>query len=73
MRAEQGETIMTTNADQGDQRSLAERLARQENDPSLRITPGVWFRKGTPIMLLTLSVATLLIWMFWDFFSGPLT
>ena len=53
--------------------TISERLARQENDPSLRITPGVWFRKGTPIMLLTLSVATLLIWMFWDFFSGPLT
>jgi Na+/H+ antiporter NhaD/arsenite permease-like protein len=53
--------------------TISERLAKQENDPSLRITPGVWFRKGTPIMLLTLSVSTVLIWTFWDFFSRPLT
>ena len=53
--------------------TISERLAKQENDPSLRITPGVWFRKGTPIMLLTLSVSTVLIWTFWDFFSRSLT
>ena len=52
--------------------TISERLAKQENDPSLRITPGVWFRKGTPIMLLTLSVSTLVIWAFWEFFSRPL-
>jgi len=52
--------------------TISERLARQENDPSLRITPGIWFRKGTPIMLLTLVVSNLLMWVFWDFFSRPL-
>ena len=39
--------------------TISERLARQENDPSLAITPGVWFRKGTPMMLLSLFVATI--------------
>jgi len=52
--------------------TISERLARQENDPSLQITPYVWFRKGTPIMLLTLAVSTLLVIIFWDFFSRPL-
>ena len=52
--------------------TISERLARQENDPSLRITPYVWFRKGTPIMLLTMVVATILMIVFWEFFSRPL-
>jgi Na+/H+ antiporter NhaD/arsenite permease-like protein len=52
--------------------TISERLARQENDPSLRITPYVWFKKGTPIMLLTLVISTILFWVFWDFFSRPL-
>ena len=51
--------------------TISERLARQENDPSLQITPYVWFRKGTPVMLLTLMVSTILIILFWDFFSTP--
>ncbi len=34
--------------------TISERLAKQENDPSLAITPGLWFRKGTPAMLVTL-------------------
>lgn len=53
--------------------TISERLARQENDPSLRITPAVWFKKGTPIMLLTLVISTGLVWLFWDFFSRPLS
>ena len=53
--------------------TISERLARQENDPELQITPKVWFKKGTPIMLLTLMVSSLLMWMFWGFFSRPLS
>ena len=52
--------------------TISERLARQENDPSLRITPGLWFRKGSPAMLLTLVLSTIFFIIFWDFLSKPL-
>jgi Na+/H+ antiporter NhaD/arsenite permease-like protein len=52
--------------------TISERLAREENDPSLAITPGMWFRKGTPVMLVTLCVATVLMIVFWGWFEAPL-
>ena len=52
--------------------TISERLAREENDPSLAITPGMWFRKGSPAMLLTLAVATVLMVVFWEWFEAPL-
>jgi Na+/H+ antiporter NhaD/arsenite permease-like protein len=52
--------------------TISERLAKQENDPSLAITPGLWFRKGTPAMIITLIVASLFMWIFWDYMSQPL-
>ena len=52
--------------------TISERLARQENDPSLAITPGMWFRKGTPAMLLTLAVATVMFYVFWGWFEAPI-
>jgi len=52
--------------------TISERLAREENDPSLAITPGMWFRKGTPVMLVTLCVATVLMIVFWGWFQAPL-
>ncbi|MDE0514260.1 MAG: SLC13 family permease [Gammaproteobacteria bacterium] len=52
--------------------TISERLARNENDPSLRITPGLWFRKGLPVMLLTLVLSTIFFIVFWDFLSRPL-
>ena len=52
--------------------TISERLARQENDPSLRITPYLWFRKGTPVMLGTLVVATIIFATFFDFFARPI-
>ena len=52
--------------------TISERLARNENDPSLRITPGLWFRKGLPVMLLTLVLSTIFFIIFWDFLSRPL-
>ena len=51
--------------------TISERLAREENDPSLAITPGLWFRKGAPCMLLTLVVATALFVVFFDWFTLP--
>jgi Na+/H+ antiporter NhaD/arsenite permease-like protein len=53
--------------------TISERLARQENDPSLQITPGMWFRKGSPAMLLTLVVATVMMFVFWGWFEAPLS
>jgi Na+/H+ antiporter NhaD/arsenite permease-like protein len=53
--------------------TISERLAREENDPSLAITPGLWFRKGTPAMLVTLMVATVLMVVFWGWFEAPLS
>ena len=53
--------------------TISERLARNENDPSLRITPGLWFRKGLPVMLLTLVLSTIFFIVFWDFLSKPLS
>lgn len=44
--------------------TLTERLALREDDPSLRITPGLWLRKGTPVMLVTLIVCSLAMWAF---------
>lgn len=52
--------------------TISERLAREENDPSLAITPGLWFRKGTPVMLLSLCVATVVMVVFWGWFEAPL-
>ena len=52
--------------------TLSERLAKETGDPSLQITPGMWIRKGTPVMLMTLVTSSILLWAFWDFFSAPL-
>lgn len=52
--------------------TLSERIAKEQNDPSLAITPGYWFKKGTPVMLLSLVVSSVLITLFFDFFSAPI-
>jgi len=52
--------------------TISERLAREHNDPSLAITPGLWIRKGTPAMLLTLLTSTAIFWLFFDFFAKPI-
>jgi Na+/H+ antiporter NhaD/arsenite permease-like protein len=53
--------------------TLSERIAKDANDPSLAITPGLWFRKGTPAMILTLVASSIVFWLFFDFFSGAVT
>ena len=52
--------------------TLSERLAQKERNPALAITPGLWFRKGTPAMLVTLVVCTLILVLFFGFFSAPI-
>jgi len=49
--------------------TISERLAKNENDPSLAITPWVWFRYGLPAMLTTLIVASLIFYFFFDFYN----
>ena len=52
--------------------TISERLARESGDPSLAITPGLWIKKGTPAMILTLLVSSVLFWLFFDFFAVPI-
>tara|TARA_B100001250_G_scaffold78072_2_gene64077 strand:- start:794 stop:2128 length:1335 start_codon:yes stop_codon:yes gene_type:complete len=52
--------------------TISERLARDQNDPSLAITPLLWFKKGAPVMLGTLIAATILFYTFFDFFAKPI-
>lgn len=51
--------------------TISEKLAKEQGDPSLAITPGLWFRKGAPIMILTLSICTVVMYFFFDFFATP--
>jgi Na+/H+ antiporter NhaD/arsenite permease-like protein len=52
--------------------TISERLAKRENDPSLAITPWIWFRYGSPAMLVTLVVCSLVFYFFFDFFNAPI-
>ncbi len=52
--------------------TISERLAKEENDESLAITPLVWFKKGTPIMLMTLVSCTIILVLFFPWFTSPL-
>ena len=47
--------------------TISERLARETGNRDLAITPGLWIRKGTPAMLITLALCSLFIWMGYDF------
>lgn len=51
--------------------TVSERLAKEVGDPKLAITPGVWFKTGTPAMLATLIVSSIIFVIFFDFFSRP--
>ena len=52
--------------------TLSERLAKNEQNPALAITPMVWFRYGTPAMLVALAVCTIAFALFFDFFAAPI-
>ncbi|MGB5486507.1 MAG: SLC13 family permease, partial [Lysobacterales bacterium] len=49
--------------------TISERLAKRENDPSLAITPWIWFRYGTPAMIATLIMCSLIFYFFFDFYD----
>lgn len=49
--------------------TISEKLAKDTGDPAMRITPGLWFRKGTPVMLVSLVICSVIMILFFDFFS----
>lgn len=52
--------------------TISEKLAKDTGRPDYAITPSVWFKKGTPVMLLTLVICSIVMVLFFDFFSTPL-
>jgi Na+/H+ antiporter NhaD/arsenite permease-like protein len=52
--------------------TISEKMAKDAGDPSLAITPLLWAKKGLPVMLATLVTCTIIMWLFWDFFSTPI-
>jgi len=44
--------------------------AERSGGPEYRITPLYWLKKGTPVMLSTLIVASLLLVVFFDYYRG---
>jgi Na+/H+ antiporter NhaD/arsenite permease-like protein len=52
--------------------TVSERLARQEGNPDLAITPLTWAKKGLPVMVLTLLICTAMMYLFFDYYSAPL-
>lgn len=51
--------------------TLSEKLAEKENKASLAITPALWFKAGTPTMLLSLTVASIIMATFFSYYSEP--
>ena len=52
--------------------TVSERLARQEGNPDLAITPLIWAKKGLPVMILTLLICTAIMYLFFDYYSAPI-
>ena len=52
--------------------TVSERLAKNTGDPSMAITPLTWAKKGLPVMLLTLVICTIIMYVFFGYYSQPL-
>ncbi len=52
--------------------TLSERLAKETGNMDMAITPGLWIKKGTPAMIVTLLASTAVLLLFFDFFQAPL-
>ena len=52
--------------------TVSERLAKNEGNPDLAITPLKWAQKGLPVMLLTLVICTVIMYVFFDYYSLPI-
>jgi len=52
--------------------TISEKLAKDSGNLDYAITPAVWFRKGTSVMLFTLVICSVIMTLFFDFFSAAL-
>ena len=52
--------------------TVSEKLAKSTGNPDLAITPLKWAKKGLPVMLLTLTICTVIMYLFFDYYSLPL-
>lgn len=52
--------------------TVSERLAKSTGDQSLAITPYMWAKKGLPVMLLTLVICSIIMYVFFDYYSLPI-
>jgi Na+/H+ antiporter NhaD/arsenite permease-like protein len=52
--------------------TISERLAKNENNPDLAITPWIWFKYGLPAMISTLLVCSIVFYFYFDFFNAPI-
>ncbi len=50
--------------------TISEKMAKDQGDSSLAITPGLWFRKGLPVMIITLVICTIIMTAFFPFFEN---
>jgi Na+/H+ antiporter NhaD/arsenite permease-like protein len=51
--------------------TISERLARETGNPKMAITPGLWMKKGLPIMFLTLILSSIMFYIFFEWFTAP--
>ncbi len=52
--------------------TVSEKLAKTTGNPDMAITPLKWAQKGLPVMLLTLVICTIIMYLFFDYYSLPL-
>ncbi len=52
--------------------TVSEKLAKSSGNPDLAITPLKWAKKGLPVMVLTLVICTVIMYLFFDYYSLPL-
>ena len=52
--------------------TVSEKLAKSTGNPDLAITPLKWAKKGLPVMILTLAICTVIMYLFFDYYSLPL-
>lgn len=47
--------------------TISERLARETANTKLAITPALWLKKGTPVMVVSLLICSVFIWLGFDY------
>ena len=53
--------------------TISERLARETGNPAMAISPGLWMKKGLPIMFLTLILSSIMFYTFFEWFTAPVS